>query len=514
VSTPIAPTEAPEPTYLQACTERLGPFPELSCADGELVPITVTGWQGVAQYAEGPDDLEDGIACDKPSLLSGCVTGSRAGAVTNEQGSTFVFVCRRYEDGADYAQVGVIGQSVEGDTCFWSTPDDGRTFAGDVLPTPESAADLDWEGIGFWYTFDQLAANSCMTCHDNDAWVHTPWIAQLDVVPSRPFTDYNVVMQDALVAQGGSSWEHPRRLVDPHAEACTSCHHLAEGLSSQLSLHAAGRPVDRLPTTRAYSQRWPTSHWMPAFDHATGETFDDEASWNDAYAESLAAIERCTGGDDDAGCWDGDPREAPPPEVDLTPSDDPCATRVLAGPSIDLGEPFVPWTGSGGEVEAEFGPRGGWSFETRVKLYGSDIAKVDLWFAEPDAAEPLFSSEIHQLFFADDGCGYDTVATAMSGTDVDVCDRVGEVFDLTVTTTLYPSQEVVQTRVPLRLAVETVGDDDGDGVGFPCDTCPSIADDQTDADSDGIGDACDNCPDVDNPLQRDQDGDGTGDACE
>jgi hypothetical protein len=60
-----------------------------------------------------------------------------------------------------------------------------------------------------------------------------------------------------------------------------------------------------------------------------------------------------------------------------------------------------------------------------------------------------------------------------------------------------------------------VDDGDGDGVPDPIDVCPADADaGQTDTDADGVGDACDNCLRIANNAQRDADGDGIGDACE
>jgi hypothetical protein len=58
-------------------------------------------------------------------------------------------------------------------------------------------------------------------------------------------------------------------------------------------------------------------------------------------------------------------------------------------------------------------------------------------------------------------------------------------------------------------------DNDGDGVYFYQDNCPSISNPgQQDSDGDGFGDACDNCPNTPNYSQADSDNDGLGDACD
>jgi hypothetical protein len=60
----------------------------------------------------------------------------------------------------------------------------------------------------------------------------------------------------------------------------------------------------------------------------------------------------------------------------------------------------------------------------------------------------------------------------------------------------------ITVPVTLKNFMYLTGDCDGDGVLFPDDNCPCVANpDQEDADGDGVGDVCDICPDIANPEQ-------------
>lgn len=286
-------------SYTAACEAALGRLPALRCADADPLPTPVTVG-GHTRQAATKADLESGFRCDHPSGLSRCVPGSRALVGQTDRGVPFVFVCRQYEEHPDdpdrYDQIGLIASDPRtGTTCFWSTPDDGLR-RGDPVPHPGSAPDVGWAERSFWYTWEELRSAPCTDCHDNDAWVHTPWIHDAGI-PSVPLAPYEILGLQEL------GWEVPPRLVHPGAEACTTCHHLAAGRSCQLALDAAGRKNWQMPVSSTY-EVWPASRWMPSFE--AGELlagYANEAAWDAQWGEAVEVIAACCADPDDEQCW-------------------------------------------------------------------------------------------------------------------------------------------------------------------------------------------------------------------
>ena len=285
-------------SYTAACEALLGTLPPLRCADGELVPVTVTR-DGHAQVVTRLADLEDGFRCDRPSGLSGCVPGSRLVVSQTSRGVPVVLVCRQYDehpgDADRYDQIGVIASDpASGATCFWSTPEDGLR-RGDPVPRPGSPDDVGWGERSFWYTWEELKGNACVACHDHDAWVQDPWIQGFGVPAGRP-DRYHVVAQAAL------GWTFPDDLVHPDAAPCASCHPLRRG-SCELSMDATGRTTWTMPVSSA-AMTWPASRWMDSYDPAVmAARYPSEAAWEAQWGAAADTIAACCTGTLVEGCW-------------------------------------------------------------------------------------------------------------------------------------------------------------------------------------------------------------------
>lgn len=317
--TPYAGPVTTQQEYMSACEAELGEFPLFSCYDGVQIPITVTDASGTRE-AMRAEDLEDGEKCDRPSRLSGCVPFSYTGVKTNSRGSVFTFICRLYDfrspigttsDGRPqvmFEDLGVIGHNPRtGASCFWAVPIDGKLFDGSFIPEPGSPEDASfYPERGFWYTLPDLAGSGCTTCHDNDPYIKTPWIEQVQVVPAFPRSDYHAVAADKLNALASvDDWSPAPLLKKAEAAPCLSCHRIASRFTcGSLAQDATGNKLRSMPTTAHFSQ-YPYSHWMDSFDASVLlSRYPTESAWNAAYGQAAQSVRECCTDKNSASCWE------------------------------------------------------------------------------------------------------------------------------------------------------------------------------------------------------------------
>lgn len=294
--------------YVEMCEPELGVPPQLDCGAGVTIPITVDGVEVT--------DILPNFACDKPGLQAGgCVPGTTINRITGRTREgverpevTWVHFCRS-EDGVSKGRQSVpvwenvftgaqmIGTNHEtGATCFfelnypaqekWVGIDENNRASG-VLPNYDEPE------------FDQafIPGNQCVTCHENDAFIHNPWVdgARLPsdpeqaVLPALPAdSPYYVV--------GGSSWD--MRTIHIEGNACLGCHRI-------------GMETDSLFRSLGFD----ANQWMPAHDPGSLETH---------YAELLE-------------CWESGPENTPGCDWVIPPGGG-CDGGVV-GPEYPYGDP-------------------------------------------------------------------------------------------------------------------------------------------------------------------------------
>jgi hypothetical protein len=307
--------------YAKKCLEELGPipfFPEIgegdyetySCLDSTPIPMEVTDDEGNTTY---PDTKKP--ACDNPQFIynscepnavRGQTNGPRVASRTNEQGTTFVLLCRKAlaEEGK-YNDVAMIGHNpYTGKTCYYQN---GlyRLTDGNNVPHPADEVDSPgspqiseslWSGI-----HGGLGSGiECAECHDSDPFIHTPWIDGAKdergetIIPKFGTHDgYAEGFNDApysIVNLQGQGWTMPKHLTSPEAAACTKCHRVGDG-------RWASSWLRRLEGTDTFWNNILTStglqfdhmYWMPPAAEGI-----DETTWPASeQGKALDFIQKC-----------------------------------------------------------------------------------------------------------------------------------------------------------------------------------------------------------------------------
>jgi hypothetical protein len=354
--------------YAQACEEELGPNPLFKAVDGSPGDYEMASClNGVPIQSDVDGEPADSYVdkCDEPQYIySHCEPDARTGAngprvqsAQNDQGSTWVLLCRKSLDAEGrYNDIAMIGNNpFTGKTCFFQNHLDGsntnltRSSDGTQVVWPGDTVESDISGVGdsVWMTSPQGGANSgikCEGCHSQDAYVHTPWIdtAKLadgsTVVPKiGEHPDYveGYNRPYSLLDAEDQGWNSPRRLVSEEASACTKCHaitldtwisDITSGADGEgcVGFACGGAPwVDRMVGEDAsWAQKVTDSHqgfddvfWMPP---NAGEVLNEDDWESSEYAAAVAFILECGANKDNPACiWEaaptepGDPTELP-----------------------------------------------------------------------------------------------------------------------------------------------------------------------------------------------------------
>ncbi len=344
--------------YAERCAKAIGYIKPFSCVDdGRTVPITV----------EGVEQTRFVKKCDRPQYLTlggptQCATNTRVNRMkvytdktytTERTDSLAVFFCRHYEDPVDLTPIGgrvgpdypyfhdvaIIEQNKEsGKTCYFQALGGGRPqgekdedlyglrvpsptetndeFEANTTPEQKTAgAQHAWPDAngGFWLSPGNIGAIHCVSCHDSDPFMHSPWIDQMKVLDaSNQPTDKLLVPSNARgiykIISGGvpqiKNWDTSYS-VKTADSACESCHRIGSMNTCRTwskdayPLHDDG--VD-YPLAAYYdpdskgpwATKHPNHHWMPPPPADAGERTDWEASLPDYKASATELRQCCT----------------------------------------------------------------------------------------------------------------------------------------------------------------------------------------------------------------------------
>ncbi len=299
-------------TYGALCERELGEIPffakdsngssaTFDCTKGVAIPITVTKNGTAVEQTTEPDK------CDRPDWLRrSCAPFARVQHMVNSKGTDWVLICRKMFPGqkkedTTFNDQGLIGHNpTTGKSCYFQNGLYGKHDGGHVAsPADVRVAETTWS------SFD---VSTCHSCHDNDAFAHTPWIDQA-LTPDKEFvvprigSHKNYPMNNAapfsLVGAVTKGWKMRQQLVSPEARACTTCHRIAGGNTitgeqtgdtQSWAERATGQ--DTFFQTNRISpgfQAFANSHWMPP---ALGTL--DEATWAKSdFGKAAAFIRGC-----------------------------------------------------------------------------------------------------------------------------------------------------------------------------------------------------------------------------
>lgn len=326
--------------YAERCVQELGDIPffeplaegdygTYNCLDSTPIPTTVTDDNGNVSY---PDTEVN--QCDNPQYIySLCepsavgaegerpdVNGPRVTSATNEQGTSWVLLCRKSRaDVGQYNDIAMIGHNpFTGQTCYFQNALYSRTDGLNV-PHPADSVDSEespqqsatlWEGIQGGVARPGGTRNiECAECHSTDAFIHTPWIdGALDdngdpVVPRMGIhQDFALGYNDApysIVNMDGQGWDIPEQIVSEEASACTRCHRIGVDRWSRSWIdRMVGEDSRWTDITTPFYRDFEHTFWMPPeLDGLTEETF-----WESDYGVAVRHIQLCADNPEAEGC--------------------------------------------------------------------------------------------------------------------------------------------------------------------------------------------------------------------
>jgi hypothetical protein len=343
--------------YAQACVAQIGDipfFPQISegdyetysCLDSTPIPMTVTPTNPVT--CEGDLDcvgstercsdnicvdfpetasrhpINGGPMCDnpqyiysscEPNAVSGRTNGPRVANRTNEQGTEWILLCRKaLSQEGRYNDVAMLGHNpYTGVTCFFQNALYSRT---DGLHVPHPADEVDspqspQQSTSMWSGIQGGIGSGieCVTCHDADPIVHTPWIdgakdANGDpVLPKMGIRDgFAEGFNDApysLVNLEGQGWTMPKHLVSEEAAACTKCHRMGQGRWARQWLRRLEGTDDFWNDLHsAHGTKFEHLYWMPPEMEGL-----DEATWPESeFGKALDFIQGCYAPGENTAC--------------------------------------------------------------------------------------------------------------------------------------------------------------------------------------------------------------------